>query len=324
VNLRKVALVASILASSLVLSGCQAASADGSGSGGAITVGFSQVGAESGWRTANTKDIRAAFAHAHITLKFSDAQQQQENQIATIRAYIQQRVSVIAFSPVVESGWDTVLKEAKAAGIPVVLTDRAIDTSDPSLYVTRLGSDFVKEGEKAGQWATKEFASATSVNVIEIEGTTGSAPTIGRRTGFANAIGHDPKFHIIATQDGGFTRSGGEQAMEALLKAHPGVDLVYSQNDDMALGAIQAIEAAGKKPGTDIKVESIDATHDGMEALAEGKINFIVECNPLLGAGLVKVVTEIVAGKHVPKWLVSSERTFTREQAIRALPTRKY
>ncbi|MEO8907161.1 MAG: ABC transporter substrate-binding protein [Microbacteriaceae bacterium] len=323
-NVRRLALLAGILVASLTLTGCQTASSGGSASTHQLTVGFSQVGAESGWRTANTKDIRAAFAHANITLKFSDAQQQQENQIATIRAYIQQRVNVIAFSPVVESGWDTVLKEAKTAGIPVVLTDRAIDTSDSSLFVTRLGSDFVREGQKAGEWATKEFATSTSVNVIEIEGTTGSAPTIGRRTGFARAIGTDSKFKIIATQDGGFTRSGGEQAMEALLKAHPDVDLVYSQNDDMALGAIQAIEAAGKRPGIDIKVESIDATRDGMTALAAGKINFIVECNPLLGAGLVTVVKAIAAGKHVPKLVISQERTFTREQAIRALPTRKY
>ncbi|WP_022900234.1 ABC transporter substrate-binding protein [Humibacter albus] len=307
----------------ILLAGCQAGHGGSPGTSH-LVVGFAQVGAESSWRTANTKDIESAFQHAGITLRFSDAEQQQANQIAAIRSYIQQRVSVIAFSPVVESGWDTVLQEAKAAGIPVILTDRAISTDDPSLYVTRLGSDFTKEGEKAGVWAKKEFAAASSVKVLEIEGTTGSAPAIGRTKGFEKEIGDDSKFSIVDSQDGGFTRAGGEQVMEAQLKAHPDVDLVYAQNDDMALGAIQAIEGAGERPGKQIKVISVDATHDGMEALAQGKINFIVECNPLLGDELVKLVKKVTAGKSVPRRIEPPERTFTQEQAIAALPTRKY
>jgi galactofuranose transport system substrate-binding protein len=306
----------------LALGGCTAQTPGGDS--GRIVVGFSQVGAENGWRTANTNDIRSAFSSAGITLRFSDAEQQQENQIAAIRSYIQQRVSVIAFSPVVETGWDTVLEQAKAAHIPVVLTDRSISTTDPTLYRTVIGSDFLKEGENAGAWAAEHFGPATPVNFLEIDGTTGAAPTIDRRTGFAEKITGHANFTKVASQDGDFTRAGGEQVMEAELKAHPDINFVYSENDDMALGAIQAIEAAGEVPGKDVTIVSVDATHDGMEALAAGKINFIVECSPLLGDELVTVVKDIVAGKAVPSRIVTKETTFTQKQAIAALPSRKY
>ncbi|WEO77817.1 ABC transporter substrate-binding protein [Cryobacterium sp. SO2] len=312
----------------LALAGCSAA-ADTSGSGEApaaedLIVGFSQVGAESGWRAANTKDIQAAFADAGIELKFSDAQQKQENQIKAIRSYIQQGVDVIAFSPVVESGWDTVLKEAKDAGIPVVLTDRSVDSADKSLYVSFLGSDFVEEGKKAGEWVTEEFADADAVKIIQLEGTTGSAPAIDRAEGFADVIGSDPKFEIVASQTGDFTRSGGKQVTEALLKSNPDVDLIYAHNDDMGLGAIEAIEAAGLKPGVDVKIVTIDAVKDGMQALADGKINYIVECSPLLGKQLVEIVNKVVAGEDVDARIVTEETTFTQEEAIAALPDRQY
>ncbi|MCX7520813.1 ABC transporter substrate-binding protein [Microbacterium sp. STN6] len=310
------------------LAGCTAsggASADGPKDTKDLVVGFAQVGAESGWRTANTKDIQSSFKEAGITLKFSDAQQKQENQIKAIRSYIQQKVDVIAFSPVVESGWDTVLKEAKNAGIPVVLTDRAVDSKDTSLYETFLGSDFVTEGKKAGEWALNEFKDASgTVPIIQLEGTTGSAPAIDRTKGFADAIAANPNLKIVASQTGDFTRSGGKQVMEALLKAHPDVKLLWAQNDDMGLGAIEAIEAAGKVPGKDIKIITADATHDGMQAAADGKINFIVECNPLMGKQLIEIVKKINKGEDVPKRIVTDETTFTSAQAKEALPSRKY
>jgi len=312
----------------IALAGCTAsggASADGPKDTKDLVVGFAQVGAESGWRTANTKDIQGSFKEAGITLKFSDAQQKQENQIKAIRSYIQQKVDVIAFSPVVESGWDTVLKEAKNAGIPVVLTDRAVDSKDTSLYETFLGSDFVTEGKKAGEWALNEFKDANgTVPIIQLEGTTGSAPAIDRTKGFADAIAANPNLKIVASQTGDFTRSGGKQVMEALLKAHPDVKLLWAQNDDMGLGAIEAIEAAGKVPGKDIKIITADATHDGMQAAADGKINFIVECNPLMGKQLIEIVKKINKGEDVPKRIVTDETTFTSAQAKEALPSRKY
>lgn len=290
-----------------------------------ITLGFSQVGAESGWRSANTKSIQDSAKDAGYTLKFSDAQQKQENQIKAIRSFIQQKVDLISFSPVVESGWDTVLKEAKDAGIPVILTDRAVDSKDTSLYVTFLGSDFVEEGRKAGQWLTEQYKDAAEdINIVELQGTTGSAPANDRMQGFKEVISSNPKLKIIAAQTGDFTRAKGKEVMQAFLKAHKDIDVLYAHNDDMALGAIQAIEAAGLKPGEDIKIISVDAVKDGMQAASEGKINFIVECNPLLGPQLMKVVQDVVDGKTVETRIVTEETTFTSEQAKEALPSRQY
>jgi len=312
----------------VALAGCSASVTGAAGSDGggskAIVVGFSQVGAESGWRTANTISIQSSFKKAAIDLKFSDAQGKQENQIKAIRSFIQQKVDVIAFSPVVESGWDTVLREAKAAKIPVVLTDRAVDSKDKSLYVSFLGSDFLKEGEKAGDWVKKEFPDKAVVNIAEISGTTGSAPANDRAKGLRDVLGSDAKYKIVASQTGDFTRAGGKQVMEALLKSTANIDLVYAHNDDEGLGAIEAIEAAGKIPGKDIRILTLDATHDGLQALADGKINFVVECSPLLGDQLVNIVKDIVAKKTVPQRILTVETTFDQAQAIAALPTRKY
>lgn len=322
--MKKLIGVAAAAATLIALTGCAGGAGDAGDAGSdKLVVGFSQVGAESGWRTANTISIQGAFEDAGIELKFSDAQGKQENQIKALRSYIQQGVDVIAFSPVVESGWDEVLQEAKDAGIPVVLTDRSVDSADDSLYESFLGSDFILEGEKAGDWIVEEFADADKVNIVELQGTTGAAPANDRAEGLRNKL-TDPKFEIIATQTGDFTRAGGKQVMEAFLQANPDIDLVYAHNDDMGLGAIEAIEAAGLKPGVDIKIVTIDAVKDGMIALSEGKINFIAECSPLLGPQLVDIVKALVAGETVEKRIVTEEGTFTTEEAIVALPDRQY
>ncbi len=294
-----------------------------------ITMGFAQVGAESGWRTANTKSIKDTAKQEGVTLKFSDAQQKQENQIKAIRSYIQQKVDVIAFSPVVETGWDTVLQEAKRAKIPVILTDRSVDSDDTSLYETFLGSDFVLEGEKAGDWLVENADEADTdkngaITVVQLEGTTGAAPAIDRAEGFKEKISADPRIEITASQTGDFTRDGGKKVMESFLKSQPDIDVVYAHNDDMGLGAIEAIEAAGKTPGTDIKIITVDAVKDGMTALAAGKINFIVECNPLLGPQLMDLAKKVVNGEDVPERVVTEETTFDQEQAKAALPDRQY
>ncbi|MBN9792732.1 MULTISPECIES: ABC transporter substrate-binding protein [unclassified Pseudonocardia] len=298
------------------------------GSGGAapdtLTLGFAQVGAESGWRTANTASIQESAKQAGIELQFSDGQQKQENQIKAIRSFIQQQVDVIAFSPVVETGWDTVLQEAKRARIPVVLTDRSIDSADPSLVKSFIGSDFVKEGEKAGEWLVKDSAGKPEVNVVELQGTTGAAPAIDRTEGFKQATAGTPAIKVVASQTGDFTRSGGKQVMEAFLKSQPKIDVVYAQNDDMALGAIEAITAAGKVPGKDITIISVDATKDGMQATADGKINYMVECNPLLGGQLMDMVKKVAAGEQVPARVEVTETTFDQAQAAAVLAERKY
>jgi simple sugar transport system substrate-binding protein len=325
---KKILVAASaITLGSLVLTACGSSEKESSGgtSGKTITMGFAQVGAESGWRTANTKSIQASAKEAGIDLKFSDAQQKQENQIKAIRSYIQQKVDVIAFSPVVESGWDPVLLEAKRANIPVILTDRAVDSADTSLYATFLGSDFIEEGKKAGDWLVEQSKGATEpVNIVELQGTTGSAPAIDRQEGFAKAIAADPNLKVVASQTGDFTRSGGKQVMEAFLKSTPDIDVLYAHNDDMGLGAIEAIEAAGKVPGQDIKIITVDAVKDGMQALADGKINYIVECNPLLGEQLMDLAKKVVAGEQIPPRVVTEETTFDQAAAKAALPTRQY
>jgi simple sugar transport system substrate-binding protein len=316
-------LVAGALGLTMV-AGCGGGSA-AAGGDGAVTLGFAQVGAESGWRTANTKSIQESAKSAGITLKFSDAQQKQANQIQAIRSYIQQHVGVIAFSPVVETGWDTVLKEAKTANIPVILTDRAIDSTDTTLYKSFLGSDFVNEGKEAGDWVAKEYASATApVNIAVLEGTTGSAPANDRSKGFNDVIKADPKFKVVASQDGAFTRAQGKQVMESFLKSQSKIDVLFAQNDDMGLGALDAIKAAGLTPGKDIKIVTVDGTHDGLQALADGTFNYVVECNPLLGPQLMDLVKKVAAGQSVPNRILTKETAFDQAAAKAALPSRQY
>jgi len=291
-----------------------------------ITLGFSQVGAESAWRTANTVSVKSAAKDAGINLKFSDAQQKQENQIRAIRSFIAQKVNVIAFSPVVESGWEPVLNEARAAHIPVILTDRAVDVKDTSLYVTMIGSDFLEEGRRAGRWLEERYKNEPGpINIAELQGTVGSAPANDRHAGLMEVVKNDPKFKIIASQSGDFTLAGGKQVMEAFAKSYgKQINVVYAHNDDMALGAIQAMEEAGIKPGKDVTVVSFDATKGGFEAMIAGKINVDVECSPLLGPQLMSAVKDVVAGKQVPKRIVTNETVFPMSVAAQTLPSRKY
>ena len=310
----------------LAACGKKATSSGGAGGTQTITLGFSQVGSESGWRSANTDSIKNAAKAAGINLKFSDAQQKQENQIQAIRDYISQKVDVISFSPVVTTGWDTVLKEAQSAKIPVILTDRQVD-SDPSLFVTLVGSDFEIEGERAAHLLEKVLQAGGSgpVNIAVLEGTTGSAPAIDRAKGFKKVMdASDPSWKIVVSQTGDFTRDGGKQVMAAFLQSHPEANVLFAHNDDMAIGAIQSIEAAGKKPGTDIKIVSIDGVHDGFVAMTQGKINAIAECNPLLGPQLMETIKTVLAHGSVEKWIKTKESDFMAADAAAALPTRQY
>jgi simple sugar transport system substrate-binding protein len=291
-----------------------------------IVLGFSQIGAESEWRTANSESIKSAAKEAGIELKFSDAQQKQENQIKAIRSFIAQKVDVIAFSPVVESGWGTVLREAKAAKIPVILSDRAVDEKDTSLWVSFMGSDFVEEGRRAGRWLVDKMKGQTgTVNIVELQGTVGSAPAIDRKKGFEEIIKADPKFKIVRSQTGDFTRAKGKEVMEAFLKAEgKKINVLYAHNDDMAIGAIQAIEEAGLKPAKDIIIISIDAVKGAFEAMIAGKLNVSVECSPLLGPQLMKAVKDLMAGQTIPKRIVTEEGIFPMEIAAKEFPKRKY
>lgn len=304
-----------------LLAGC-ARKADESGQ---IVLGFSQIGAESEWRTANTNSIQQAAVDAGITLKFSDAQQKQENQIKALRSFIAQGVDVIAFSPVVETGWEPVLREAKAANIPVVLTDRAVEVSDDSLYLSLIGSDFVEEGRRAGRWLLEATADRQGdIRIVELQGTVGSAPATDRKKGFEEIIAADPRYRIVRSQTGDFTRAKGKEVMEAFLKAEKNIDVLFAHNDDMAIGAIQAIEEAGLKPGQDITIVSIDGVRGAFEAMMAGKLNASIECNPLLGPQLMAAVKDVVAGNPIPRRVVTEEAVFTEANAAEVFPSRKY
>jgi len=287
-----------------------------------LVVGFAQIGAESEWRTAETESIKATAEELGVELKFSDAQQKQENQIKAVRNFIAQGVDVIGIAPVVASGWETVFQEAKDAGIPVVLVDRKADVPE-DLYATFIGSDFVWEGERAcGLMA--EFLEEKG-NIVELQGTVGADPATDRQTGFMQCLEKYPDMKVIATQSGDFTRAKGKEVMEAFLKTHgEEINAVYAHNDDMAIGAIQAIEEYGLKPGEDVILVSIDGVRGAFEAMAEGKLNATCECNPLLGPQFYEAALTLANGGTVDKWIVSEETDYTMDQAEAELPNRKY
>jgi len=280
-----------------------------------MTIGFSQIGSESGWRAAETTLTKLQAEERGINLKFADAQQKQENQIKAVRSFIAQGVDAILLAPVVATGWNSVLEEAKDAGIPVVLLDRTVDAPD-DLYMTAVTSDLVHEGRVAGQWLA-DSVSGKDCNVVELQGTTGSSPAIDRKNGFEQAIADHGNLKIIRSQTGDFTRAKGKEVMESFLKAENGgrnICALYAHNDDMAVGAIQAIKEAGLQPGKDILVVSIDAVPDIFQAMAAGEANATVELTPNM-AGPAFDVLEVYFkdGTLPPKWIQTESKLFTQD-----------
>jgi len=294
-----------LLASVMALAPMAAMAAD-------LTIGFSQIGSESGWRAAETTVTKQEAEKRGIDLKFADAQQKQENQIKAIRSFIAQGVDAILIAPVVATGWDEVLEEAKDAEIPVVLLDRTVD-ADESLYLTAVTSDLVHEGEVAGEWLVDEM-SGEDCRIVELQGTTGSSPAIDRKAGFEQGIeGHD-NLEIVRSQTGDFTRAQGKVVMESFLKAEGGDSIcaLYAHNDDMAVGAIQAIKEAGLKPGEDIKIVAIDAVPDAHKAIADGEMNATIELTPnMAGPALDALEAYLEDGTEPAKWIQTESRLFT-------------
>lgn len=341
--MKKKRLFATLLvgAMALALTACGSTGGGGSASASAasgedeITVGFAQVGSESEWRTANTENIKEAAKKAGVNLQFSDAQQKQENQIKAIRSFIASDVDVIAFCPIVQTGWDTVLQEAKDAGIPVILVDRGV-TADPSLYVTHIYADAIKEGENAFNWIDQYMkdqnktprAGGSTFNIAILEGTVGSSVAADRLTGFKDAITaaqDGSNYNILFSQTGEYTRAKGKEVMESFLKSGGDkIDILFACNDDMALGAIQAIEAAGLKPGKDIVIVSIDAAKGSFNAMIEGKMNCAVEHTPNFGDLLMETAKKIVKGESVPDKIEVQEGIFPADIAQQELPNRTY
>jgi simple sugar transport system substrate-binding protein len=286
--------------------------------GAGLTIGFSQIGSESAWRTAFTEAVQAEAAERGINLLFSDAQQSQENQIAAMRAWIAQGdVDAIILAPVIESGWDEVLQEAQDAGIPVIIVDRNVD-SDQSLFVTRVSSDFVHEGRLAAAWLVQ--ATSGNCNIVELQGTVGSAAATDRQTGFNEVIALFSNMKIIRSETGNFVRTEGKQVMESFLSSEDPANIcaVWAHNDDMAIGAIEAIKEAGLAPGKDILVVSVDAIPDIFDSLDAGEANATVELSPFMGGPAFDAVVSYLNGEELPKWIPVGGGLYTSREAYEA------
>ncbi len=290
-----------------------------------VLLGFAQLGSESAWRIGNSQSIKDAAKRAGVQLMFDNAEQSQEKQIKAIRSFIAYQVDVIAFSPIVEDGWDNVLREAKEAGIPVLLVDRLVKTEDESLYVGFVGSDFYEEGRSAGLFLTKKAENMDHVRIVEIAGTEDSSPMRKRGLGFRDVLGSDPRYEILESVSGDFLLSKGRECMEYLLKKYPDIDVLYSHNDAMTLGAIEAIEAAGLTPGKDLIIITVDGEQKAIDLLKEGKINCVVECTPMLGDVVMELAKKLAAGQVINRVTYSKETVFTEfDTNLDSLPERGY
>ena len=310
----------------LTLCGCQSRTKDEAESQeGVLIVGFAQLGSESGWRVGNTRDVMEAAERANVRLMYRNADQKQENQIKAIRSFIAYQVDVIAFAPIVEDGWDNVLQEAKNAGIPVLLTDRYINTKDESLFAGFIGSDFLEEGRAAGRFLLKKAGDAQRVRIVEITGTEDSTPMKQRAIGFREILAGDPRFEITYSVSGDFLRSKGKECMENILAETHAIDVLYSHNDAMTLGAIEAIEAAGLVPGQDIILITIDGEQGAIDLLKQGKINCVVECTPMLGDVIMELAMKLAAGEPIARISHLEEQVFTEfDENLADIPPRGY
>ena len=318
-------MVSALLTENMVCGMCVVPTVGVAAADDTITVGFSQVGAESDWRTANTESMKSTFSEENgYELIFDDAQQKQENQLTAIRNFIQQEVDYILLAPVTETGWDTVLQEAKDADIPVIIVDRMVDVSDDSLYTTWIGTDSLLEGRKAAEWlnayTTAKGIDAKDVNIVDIQGTIGSTAQIGRSKGLEEGV-DNYGWNLLAQQSGEFTQAKGQEVMESMLKQYDNINVVYCENDNEAFGAIDAIEAAGKTVGSDIAngeimVMSFDTTNAGLTDTLAGKITCDVECNPLHGPRAEELIKALEAGEEVEKLNYGDEEIFATDDTV--------
>ncbi len=296
---------------------------------GLITIGFSQVGAESDWRVANTKSMKETLSEENgFKLIFADAQQKKENQIKAVRDFISQEVDVIVIAPVTEKGWETVLGEAKDVGIPVIIVDRMIEVSDDSLFKCWIGSDFYHQGVKAVKWLVDYMQSIgrgdEQLNVVVLQGTMGSTAEIGRTKSVRDELAKHSNYKIIAEQGGEFTQAKGQEVMESFLKTGQKIDIVISQNDNMSFGVIDALKAAGKVPGKDVIIVSFDAVKAAFVSMIAGEMNVSVECNPLHGPRVAEVVKAITEGREVEKIQYVEEGIYPADRAAESIAQRRY
>jgi len=284
-----------------------------------LTVCYPQLGAESDWRTANSASLKQTAEQLGVKLIFSDAQQKQENQISAMRTCIQQKVDVIALPPVVEDGWDAVLTEAKDAGIPVIIVDRSV-SADKSLYAAHIGSDMVLEGQRSAEEMNKLLPDGGKI--VELSGTTGSGAAVGRAKGFREKL--NKNIEIMDSQTGNFTTAEGKPVMEAFVKKYGDkIKGAFIHHDNMAIGAVEAIKAAGIKPG-DIKIVSVDGTRGGFQLMIDGWVQADVECNPLLGPQVMEMSLKLANGEKVDAETLTNESVYYPDKAKELLPSRQY
>ena len=319
-------IVSALLTATMVCGMCVVPTVGVAAADDTITVGFSQVGAESDWRTANTESMKSTFSEENgYNLIFDDAQQKQENQLTAIRNFIQQEVDYILLAPVTETGWDTVLQEAKDADIPVIIVDRMVDVSDDSLYTTWIGTDSLLEGRKAAEWlnayTTAKGIDAKDVNIVDIQGTIGSTAQIGRSKGLEEGV-DNYGWNLLAQQSGEFTQAKGQEVMESMLKQYDNINVVYCENDNEAFGATDAIEAAGYEVGGEegqILVMSFDTTNAGLTDTLSGKITLDTECNPLHGPRVEEIIKKLEDGKDVDKKAYVEEEMFAYDDTVKSV-----
>ncbi len=320
----KLCILACLALCCALLAGCQAKQQPPEP---ALVLGFSQLGSESSFRIGNTKDIEEQAKKYGISLMMDNANQKQENQINAIRRFIAYRVDAIAFSPIVEEGWDNVLTEARKAGIPVILVDRTIKTEDQDLYIAQIGADFYREGVMAAEYLLKKAddLKLDKLRIVEITGTENSTPMKQRHEGFMDTIAGDSRMEILESVNGDFLRSRGAECMRYLLERYGDqIDVIFSHNDEMTVGALPEIEQAGFRPGRDMIIISIDGGQEAIDILKEGKINCIVECTPMLGSLLMETALAVRAGKSVDRVIHPVERTFSDYDDLTGLPPRGY
>lgn len=292
-----------------------------------LVMGFSQLGSESSWRLGCTQSMLDAAEKYDVDLMLDNAYQNKEKQIDAIRSFISYRVDVICLSPIVEDGWDNVLNEARDAGIPVILVDRLVDVEDDSLYTGYIGADFLKEGQRAGEYMLQKADSmgAQHLNIVEITGTEDSSPMRKRYEGFHQLVDADSRFTVLESISGDFLISKGEECMRYLLDKYPGqIDVLYSHNDGMTLGALSAIEDAGLTPGKDIIIITVDGEQAAIDLLKEGKINCVVECTPHLGDIVMEMALRLKNGEEIEKISYPEETVFTEFDDLSAIGPRGY
>ena len=296
-----------------------------------IVVGFSQLGSESMWRTGNTASIQNALSKENgFFLQFHNARQKQENQIKAIRSFISQRVDYIVFAPVMEEGWETVLTEAKEAGIPVILVDRAVSGTAAHLYTTRVGTDGYWEGKQAGLWLEEDLKKkgqdSEDINIVVLQGTPGASIQIGRTNGFAEVANAHSNWKILDQQSADFTTAKGKEVMQQYLKKHEDIDVLFSQNDDMTFGAIEALREAGiyVGEGDDIRIISIDGSRDALQLVAEGVIDVDVECNPEQGEMVAEVIRKMENDEEIEREYIVEDCVFTKDNVEEYIDSRTY